>query len=119
MSDKLTIIGRVVRYDERGEWHTLLIQRDPQSKWEGEHTDKLTFPVDIPPYVWKRLDDAAKRKGAWVSVEFVVMGREWHGKHYVGISAKSITAERAGEETVDQSQGSNAIPVEDESQLPF
>lgn len=117
MSDVNTMLCRVIRYTERGEWHTLLVQREPANKYEGEHVERLIFPVDVSPFVHKKADAQAFQSGAWVRINFSIMGREYKEKHYVSISANGIALEVPAAEPAARAE--KQAPEDSDNKCPF
>ena len=116
-----TITGRVVSYTtSRGEWKTLLLQREPLDKYEGEHEERLNIPLDVSPFAQKKVFCSV---GDWVEVTFRLTGREYQGKHY--LSAGVDKAEVCVTAPVEDSPANQPADVEaaqpdaPEDNLPF
>jgi hypothetical protein len=54
-----TIIGTILNVTERGEWRTVVIQREAADDYERKHEDKTVLPFELTPYLFKRNGVAA------------------------------------------------------------
>lgn len=121
MPDKMMIYGKVVSYTQGfGDGMILLLQREPATKWESEHSDRIIIPLEVPPWTAKTLQNP--HPGDWVDVEVRLMGREYKGKHY--LSAQVVSVDARGAELPKESAqvvepepvGS---PVDHDDDMPF
>ena len=95
MAGEIIIRGKVCSYSQGfGDGMTLLLQREPLTKWESSNPDRVILPLEVPPWTAKTLK--APSPGAWVDVEVRLMGREYKGKHY--LSAQVVSVESRGAE---------------------
>jgi hypothetical protein len=86
-----TIIGTILNVTERGEYRTVLVQREAADKYEQEHADKTVIPFDLSPYLFKKNGVAGLlRVGTVVAVTFRLTGREYNGKRYLSAGIDSI-----------------------------
>jgi hypothetical protein len=86
-----TIIGTILNVTERGEYRTVLVQREAADKYEQEHADKTVIPFDLSPFLAKRSGVAGLLKvGTVVAVTFRLTGREYNGKRYLSACIDSI-----------------------------
>ena len=85
------ITGRVVSYTAKlgSEWHQLVVERDAEDDYEREHPERRVVPLDVAPYLAKRLKDGPP-VGAVVCVEYRLTGREWNGKRYIGAAVQAV-----------------------------
>jgi hypothetical protein len=76
-----TIIGTIRNVTERGEWRTVVIQREASDDYERKHEEKTVIPFDLSPYTFKK-DGVADllRVGSVVAVTYRLTGREYNGK---------------------------------------
>jgi len=125
MAGEMIIFGKVVSYARGfGDGMTLLLQREPLTKWESGNPDRIILPLEVPPWTAKTLK--APRGGDWVDVEVRLMGREYKGKHY--LSAQVVSVESRGAETGPEVEqpgepeptGSPGLPVDSSDDgMPF
>ena len=86
-----TIIGTILEVTERGEYRTVVIQREAADDYERKHADKTVIPFDLSPYMAKRSGVAGLLKvGTVVAVTFRLTGREYNGKRYLSAGIDSI-----------------------------
>ena len=119
-----TIIGTILEVTERGEWRTVLVQREAADDYERKHADKTVIPFDLSPYLAKRSGVAGLLKvGTVVAVTFRLTGREYNGKRYLSAGIDSIegvgaAADEPGAVTTDPTGAAPDGQAED-SGLPF
>jgi len=86
-----TIIGTILNVAERGEWRTVVIQREAADDYERKHEDKTVIPFDLSPYTFKKDGVAGLlRVGTVVAVTYRLTGREYNGKRYLSAGIDSI-----------------------------
>jgi hypothetical protein len=86
-----TIIGTILNVTERGEYRTVLVQREAADDYERKHADKTVIPFDLSPYLFKKNGVAGLLKvGTVVAVTFRLTGREYGGKRYLSAGIDSI-----------------------------
>jgi hypothetical protein len=119
-----TIIGTILNVTERGEYRTVLVQREAADKYEQEHAEKTVIPFDLSPYLFKKNGVAGLlRVGTVVAVTFRLTGREYNGKRYLSAAIDSIegvgvSADEPGAVTTDPTGAAPDGQAED-SALPF
>jgi hypothetical protein len=102
-----TIIGTILNVTERGEWRTIVIQREAADDYERTHAEKTVIPFDLSPFLAKRSGVAGLlRVGTVVAVTFRLTGREYNGKRYLSAGIDSIevvgaSADEPGAVTTD------------------
>jgi hypothetical protein len=70
-----TIIGTILNVTERGEYRTVLVQREAADDYERTHEDKTVLPFELTPYLFKRNGVAALlRPGRSVAVTYHLVG---------------------------------------------
>jgi hypothetical protein len=100
-----TIIGTILNVTERGEYRTVLVQREAADKYEQEHADKTVIPFDLSPYLFKKNGVAGLLKvGTVVAVTFRLTGREYNGKRYLSAGIDSIEGVAGAAADVEQEQ---------------
>jgi hypothetical protein len=96
-----TIIGTILNVTERGEYRTVLVQREAEDDYERKHAEKTIIPFDLSPYLFKKSGVAGLlRVGTVVAVTFRLTGREYNGKRYLSAGIDSI--ESAGGASADE-----------------
>ena len=120
-----TIIGTILEVTERGEWRTVVIQREAADDYERKHAEKTVIPFDLSPYLFKKNGVAGLLKvGTVVAVTFRLTGREYNGKRYLSAAIDSIegvagaAADEPGAVTTDPTGAAPDGQAED-SALPF
>jgi hypothetical protein len=120
-----TIIGTILNVTERGEYRTVLVQREAADDYERKHADKTIIPFDMSPYLFKKNGVAGLLKvGTVVAVTFRLTGREYNGKRYLSAGIDSIeggagaAADEPGAVTTDPTGAAPDGQAED-SALPF
>jgi len=120
-----TIIGTILEVSERGEWRTVVIQREAADDYERKHADKTVIPSDLSPFLAKRSGVAGLlRVGTVVAVTFRLTGREYNGKRYLSAAIDSIegvagaAADEPGAVTTDPT-GAAPDGQSEDSGLPF
>lgn len=118
---ELEIHGKVIAYTQcYGDGMTLLLQREPLTKWESSNPDRIILPMDVPPWVAKTLK--APIPGDWVDVTLRLMGREHKGKHYLSAQVVSVSS-RGAELPKEAAQPGEpepaGAPVESTDDMPF
>jgi hypothetical protein len=119
------IIGTVIDVAERGEWRTVIIQREASDEYERKNPEKTIIPMDMSPYIYKRTGvSGLLRVGTLVAVTFRLTGREYNGKRYLSACIDSI--ESAGGEADDAPGAVRTDPTgaapdgkREEDPLPF
>lgn len=115
-----TIIGTILNVEQRGEYRTVIIQREAADKYEREHADKTVIPFDLAPYLFKKTGVADMlRPGTIVAVTYRLTGREFNGKRYLSAGIESIEAV-AGQVPQDKPENRTAEPASDPYEaMPF
>ena len=120
-----TIIGTILNVTERGEYRTVLVQREAADDYERKHEEKTVIPFDLSPYLFKKNGVAGLLKvGTVVAVTFRLTGREYNGKRYLsaGIdSIEGVAGASADEPGAVQTDPTGAAPdgQAEDSALPF
>jgi hypothetical protein len=119
-----TIIGTILNVTERGEWRTVVIQREAADDYERTHAEKTVIPFDLSPFLAKRSGVAGLLKvGTVVAVTFRLTGREYNGKRYLSAAIDSIegvgaSADEPGAVTTDLTGAAPDGQAEDDP-MPF
>ena len=119
-----TIIGTILNVTERGEWRTVVIQREAADDYERKHADKTVIPFALSPYLFKKNGVAGLLKvGTVVAVTFRLTGREYNSKRYLSADIDSIegvgaSADEPGAVTTDPT-GASPDGQAESTDLPF
>ena len=115
------LLGTIHSITERGEWRTVLIQRDPADQYERDHADRTMIPFDLSPHTRKKVPAGVLTGGVSVAVEYQLTGREYNGKRYLSAVIESIEAVggAVAEPDVESAGAAGVAPVIVDEALPF
>jgi hypothetical protein len=106
-----TIIGTILNVTERGEYRTVLVQREAADDYERKHEDKTVLPFELTPYLFKRNGVAALlRPGRAVAVTYHLVGSLGKtGMRFLKAAIDSI--ESAGGASADEPGAAQTDPT--------
>jgi hypothetical protein len=120
------MIGTIKEVTERGEYRTVLVQREAADDYERKHEEKTVLPFELTPYLFKRNGVAALlRQGRSVAVTYHLVGSLGKtGMRFLKAAIDSIegvagaSADEPGAVTTDQTGAAPDGQTESDP-LPF